>query len=161
VSSSSFADAVVDRTEAEAEAETVARLLAESFSIIARELPAAGRGLALALTERRIRIEIGAELLDVSVGDGVLQVSAAVRGTGPSPDAFVSAGVATILDVLDARTNLRDAVLEGQLRVIAELANVQVLYDALLQYTHAAVRCPSIALLLGRLRQIAAESATP
>jgi hypothetical protein len=144
-----------------AEAETVAGLLAESFSIIARELPVGCQELTRALTERRIRIEVDAELLDVSVSDSVLQVSAAMRGTGPAPDAFVSASVPTILDVLDARTNLRDAVLEGRLRVVAELSNVQILYDALLQYTHAAVRCPSVAALLGRLRLLPAESAGP
>jgi hypothetical protein len=127
----------------------IAGLLLESFAVIRAELSPAFGLLLTALARQTIRIEVDDEMLEVRVDGDELCVASTVFG---SPSARVATELATILDVLDARVSLRDAVLENRLRVVAELASVEVLHEALLLYTHAAVRCPSFPELLERLR---------
>ena len=57
-----------------------------------------------------------------------------------------------ILDLVDARLTLVDAILEGQLDLIGEATDLGLLYETLLTYLRGAVRCPSIPSLLDQFR---------
>lgn len=130
---------------------SVAALLAESFRVLGVEAPAAYADLRQTLSARTIRIELDTEAMEVKLVDGELGV---VRERGETHEALVGVGVTTILDVLEARASLRDAVLDGRLRVVASLAQVEALHDALSSYTHAAVRCPSFPGLFARFKSL-------
>jgi len=112
--------------------------------------------LVAALARRVIRVEVDAESIDVSVREADVVVEQASRA---ACDTRISTTARTILDVLEARASLRAAVLDGRLRVIAELASVESLHEALLSYTHAAVRCPGFPSILARFQRLAARPA--
>ncbi len=59
----------------------------------------------------------------------------------------------TLLDVLDARRSLTEAVLEDAVEVVGPLDTLLRLHEGLLLYVQGAVRCPGFAALLRRLRE--------
>jgi hypothetical protein len=64
----------------------------------------------------------------------------------------VSTTSRTILRVIDAETNLMEAVLADELYVRGELDDLVAFHDGLLAYVHGAVRAPSFPQLLREYR---------
>jgi hypothetical protein len=64
-----------------------------------------------------------------------------------------------LLDILDARQTLAEAVLADAVEVVGPLDTLLRLQEGLLLYVQGAVRCPGFALLLRRLRNACAPGA--
>lgn len=128
----------------------VADLLRRSLAHLAAQVPASHRHLVG---------ELGSLVVEVTTDD---PATFTVRGDGPrivvtdgpaaAPDTRIAAGRATILDVIDARVGLAEAVEAGRLHVLGPVDAVVRAYDALLAYAHAAVRAPGAPGLLAELR---------
>jgi hypothetical protein len=131
--------------------EDTAALLRESFELLKRGLPSAYRSLAASMVGLRVRISVSSEAFEVGVENSVLLVSTA---TSASSTALIETDARTILSVLDAQVTLHAAVLSGALRVTAALEHLAALHEALLTYTHAAVRCAGFAEVLVRFRAL-------
>ncbi len=59
----------------------------------------------------------------------------------------------TMLDVIDARLTLAEAVLADAIRLQGNVDDLAVFHEGLLTYVRGAVRCPSFPRLLDRFRQ--------
>ena len=128
--------------------EPVAALLRRSVSHLADEVPASYRLVLDRLGPLVVTLDVdgerfalrGGQRLDVSDGD---------PGTaGPR----ITTSRTAILDVLDARIGLHDAVQAGAVVVEGTLDDILHVHDTLLAYVHAAVRAPSVPGLLSALR---------
>jgi hypothetical protein len=140
-------------------ADPVAGLFRRSLRQLAVEVPASYRHLVDTL---------GSLVVEISItgGDGEVfalgadQTRLAVRdGAAESAGARVRTSRAAILDVLDAKLSLVEAVESGRLEVRGSLDDVLRAYDTLIAYGHAAVRAPSVPDLLCALRADAARDA--
>jgi len=137
----------------------VAGLLDESLSVLRREQPASYARLCEALASLRIEIHVDGERMVAEFEPGGHQVagaSAAVPTAAAAARFRASRGA--VLDVLDGRISLAEAVLTGRLEAYAPLPRLLELHDALLLYVNAAVRCPSFPALLDRFRACSAAA---
>jgi hypothetical protein len=140
---------------------TVAGLLAESFRVLAVELPPAWERFCAALDGCAVEIHVDAESFVVRFAAGRARVAAIANAAAIVPaDARIDTTRRTIEDVLDARLSLREAVMRDALQVIAPLAVMSRLHTGILGYVHGGVRCPSFPALLKRFRALPAPSDT-
>jgi hypothetical protein len=128
----------------------VQQLLTESFGVMALELPAAWIRFCASLQGRIVELAVDDERFTVHFAVG----TAVVHGLSDSADAHTRTTRRTILDVLDARLSLRDAVMGDLLQVVAPLQMMDQLHTGILAYVHGAVRCPSFPSLLTRFRAL-------
>lgn len=135
----------------------MARLLGESFKVLAREQPALHARLCAELAGRTVELCMGAERFTVGFGAS----GARLGGVGGTVDARVTVAPRTVEDVLDARRALVDAVLAGEVEVVGSMEALAVLHAGLVTYGHGAVRCPSFPELLERFRAICREQIPP
>ena len=133
----------------------VGRLLAESFTALAREQPALHARMCTQLRGRRVEVCVGAERFHLAFAAERAQV----EPVGPEADALLITGRHVIADVLDARLPLTEAVLTDALEVVAPLPSLMALHEGLVTFVHGAVRCPSFPSLLARLRAVCREGA--
>lgn len=129
-------------------AERVSLLLRRSVEHLEQEVPDSYRFLVTELGPMVVELNVDGEIFTLRGGDR-LRVSdgaADVAGTR-----IVTSRV-TILDVLDARVALGEAVEAGRVSVQGSLDDVQRAHDALRAYVHAAVRASSQPALLAELR---------
>ncbi len=133
------------------EPKATAELLGTSFELIRNALPDAYRTFLSRMDAFRVRITVGPEVFEVWAEGGTIQVASE---TSRAVDAAIAANPQTILDVLAADQTLHGALLNGELRVVATLERLMALHEALLAYTHAAVRCAGFSELLGRFRAL-------
>ncbi len=144
---------------AERPAGTVAGLLAESFRVLAAELPPAWEGFCAALDGYAVEIHVDAESFTVRFLAHTAHLSGISDPAGIAPpDARIDTTRRTIEDVLDARLSLREAVMSDALQVIAPLPVIDRLHTGILSYVHGGVRCPSFPSLLKRFRALPAPS---
>ncbi|WP_437335482.1 hypothetical protein WME98_25045 [Sorangium sp. So ce296] len=132
----------------------MARLLAESFAALAAELPEAHARVSARLAGRAVAIRVDGERFVVEADGGAPQV----RAAGADEEAAavrVATSRRAILDVLDARRSLAEAVLADEVEVVGALERLVEAREALLAYVHGAVRCPSFPALLERFRRLA------
>lgn len=133
----------------------MAALLAESFEVLRREQPEAYARMCERLEGLSVSLEVEAECFAAgfsSEGARVLPVSG-------HEVARVSTRLPTILDVLDDRCSLTEAVLTDAVEVVGPLELLLRLHEGLLLYVQGAVRCPGFAPLLKRLRRVRAPAA--
>ena len=142
--------------------DSVAGLLAESFSMLSREVPESFARMCARLEGKAVWIEVDEERFVVEVRGG----SALVRAQGPGAEGEAAGGAASIAtskraicDVIDARTSLADAVIADEVRAVAPLARLVDVLGGLSMYVHGAVRCPSFPRLLERFRALSAAAA--
>jgi hypothetical protein len=129
-------------------AERVSSLLRRSVEHLEDEVPDSYRLLIAELGPMVVELDVDGEVFSLR-GGGRLQVSdGAAEGAG----ARIATSRVTILDVLDARVALGEAVEAGTVSVRGSLDDVQRAHDALLAYVHAAVRASSQPELLSELR---------
>ena len=75
-----------------------------------------------------------------------------VAGPATAAGVRIAVGRRAILDVLDARVSLAEAVESDRIAVQGSLDDVLCAHDALIAYLHAAVRAPSVPGLSAELR---------
>ncbi|MDR3658470.1 MAG: SCP-2 sterol transfer family protein [Mycobacterium sp.] len=128
--------------------ERVSSLLRRSVEHLKDEVPDSYRLLLTELGPMVVELDVDGEVFSLR-GGGRLQVS---DGAADVPGVRIVTSRVTILDVLDARVRLGDAVEAGTICVQGSLGDVQRAHDSLLAYVHAAVRASSQPGLLSELR---------
>ena len=128
--------------------EQVSSLLRRSVEHLADEVPDSYRLVLDALGPLVVELDVDGEVFSLR-GGRRLEVSDGAAGMA---GARITTSRAAILDVLDARVGLGEAVQAGAVGVRGSLVDVLAAHDALLAYVHAAVRAPSQPGLLSALR---------
>ncbi|MDT5289553.1 MAG: hypothetical protein QOF88_4442 [Mycobacterium sp.] len=129
-------------------AERVSSLLRQSVQHLADEVPDSYRLVLTQLGPMVVELDVDGEVFSLRGGDR-LQVS---DGAAPMAGARINTSRDAILDLLDARVGLGEAVDAGAVGVRGALDDVQRAHDTMLAYVHAAVRAPSQPALLSALR---------
>jgi len=132
--------------------ERISSLLRRSVEHLEDEVPDSYVLLVAKLGTMVVELDVDGEVFSLS-GDHRLAVE-----DGPAQTAGVRIVTSrvTILDLLDARVGLGEAVEAGTVSVHGPLDNVQRVHDSLLAYVHAAVRASTQPGLLAELRAGAA-----
>jgi hypothetical protein len=129
-------------------AEQVSSLLRRSVEHLEDEVPDSYRRVLDELGPLVVELNVDSELFSLR-GGRRLEVS---DGAADTAGARITTSRAAILDVLDARVSLGQAVEAGTVGVHGSVNNVLRAHDALIAYVHAAVRAPSQPGLLAALR---------
>ncbi|KUI31323.1 SCP-2 sterol transfer family protein [Mycobacterium sp. IS-1742] len=129
-------------------AERISSLLRRSVDHLADEVPDSYRLLLDRLGRLVVELDVDGDVFTMR-GGRRLEVS---DGPAPQPGARVNTSRTAILDIIDARTGLDEAVESGAVHVRGALEDVLRAHDTLLAYVHAAVRAPSQPGLLTELR---------
>jgi hypothetical protein len=129
-------------------AERISSLLRRSVQHLEDEVPDSYRVLVAELGPMVVELDIDGEVFSLRGGDR-LQVS---DGAAQMAGARIVTSRVTILDLLDAKMGLGEAVEAGAVGVRGSLDDVQRAHDSLLAYVHAAVRAQSQPGLLSALR---------
>lgn len=129
-------------------AELVSSLLRRSVDHLATEVPAGYRLLLDRIGPLVVELDVDGETFTMR-GGLRMEVS---DGPAPEPGVRVGTSRTAILDLLDARTGLDEAVESGAVLVRGALEDILRAHDTLLAYVHAAVRAPSQPTLLNSLR---------
>jgi hypothetical protein len=129
-------------------AEQVSSLLRRSIGHLADEGPDSYRLLLEALGPLVVDVDVDGELFALRGGQR-LEVSDGAAGVA---GAWITTSRAAILDLLDAKVSLDEAVQADALGVRGSLDDILRAHDTLLAYVHAAVRAPSQPELLAALR---------
>jgi hypothetical protein len=129
-------------------AEPVSALLRRSLHRLASDVPDSYRRIARELGPLVVVVDVDGETF------GVLACGEVVVIDGDRADAAVriSTSRRAVLDVLDAATTLSEAVESDRVSVRGQLDDVLRAHDAMIAYTHAAVRAPAAGGLLAALR---------
>ena len=128
--------------------ERVSALLRRSVGHLEEEVPDSYRLVLDRLGPLVVALDIDGELFSLSGGHRIEVTDGAADAVG----ATIATSRATMLDVLDARVGLEEAVEAGTVSVRGSLDDVLRAHDTLLAYVHAAVRAPSQSELLSALR---------
>ena len=126
----------------------MARLLAESFEVLAREQPRAYARMCTSLENLVVAIQVDEEHFTTEFSSQRAWVCSAAVGIA----ARIRTHRRTILDVLDNRQALSGAVLADAVTVVGPLETLLRLHAGLLIYVQGAVRCLGFSPLLRRLR---------
>ncbi|MDI1443540.1 hypothetical protein [Polyangium sp. 6x1] len=131
-----------------------AAFLAESLAALRRDGPWIFARLCERLARRELCIEVDGEALGLRCEIHDIHLVEAPR----SPDILLRTDRRTILDLVDARSTLLEALLEERLVVLARFEDVSTLHDAVQIYLHGAVRARAFPAMLRRFRQSAARA---
>jgi hypothetical protein len=129
-------------------AERVSSLLRRSVGHLESEVPASYRHMLEALGPLVVEVDVDGEVFSLSGGRRLDVTDGSLAAAG----ARIGSSRAAILDLLDARFGLDEAVQAGVVSVHGSLDDILRAHDTLLAYVHAAVRAPSHPELLGALR---------
>lgn len=129
-------------------AEGLSSLLRRSVDHLKSEVPDSYRLLLARLGPMVVELNVDGEIFTLRGGNRVRISDGAADVAGTR---IVTSRV-TILDVLDARVTLSEAVEAGTVQVRGSLDDVQRAHASLSAYVHAAVRAPSQPTLLAELR---------
>jgi hypothetical protein len=129
-------------------AERVSSLLRRSVEHLEYEVPDSYRLVLDKLGPMVVALDVDGELFSLRGGHR-LEVC---DGAEEAPSTRIATTRTAILDVLDAKVGLAEAVEAGTVAVRGSLDDVQRAHDTLLAYVHAAVRAPSQPGLLAALR---------
>src|SRR5262245_20407303 len=128
--------------------EPVAALLRRSVGHLADEVPEGYRLVLDRLGPVVVGLVVEGEGFALCGGARVAVSDGGPAAAGPR----ITTSRTAILDVLDARIGLHDAVQAGAVTVEGSLDDILQVHDTLLAYVHAAVRAPSVPGLLSGLR---------
>ncbi len=126
-----------------------AEFLSRSLEILGREMPRSHARLCASMQGRCVAIEVDGPPVLVSFEGGGCAVGP-LGVTPPSVEAVLSKQA--ILDLLDGRDSLEDAVWSDRFFLRAPVRELERFLEALLLYLRGAVRCPSLPALLERYR---------
>jgi uncharacterized protein with NAD-binding domain and iron-sulfur cluster len=127
----------------------VASLLAESFRALASEMPEPSARMGQLLRGLSVALEVDGERFAAD-----FSAEPRVRSCSGEEPVRMATTRAAILELLDGRRSLSDAVLEDAVSVVGPLDSLLRLHEGLRVYLHAAVRSPGFAVLLKRLRAV-------
>ncbi len=131
----------------------VAELFRRSLRAVRAEAPSAYHAMCEALAKRTIGFRVGAETFSLR-GDGR---DVWVADPGVVVTARVETTARALLDIIDGKTDLLAALLEGRVAARAAADDAAALHEALMAYVHGAVTAPSCAGLRRGLAAIAAR----
>ena len=129
-------------------AEQLSSLLRRSAEHLADEVPDSYRLVLETLGPLLVEIDVDSELFSLR-GGRRLEVS---EGAASTAGARITTSRGAILDLLDARVGLDEAVQVGAVGVRGSLDDILRAHDTLLAYVHAAIRAPSQPALMRALR---------
>lgn len=129
-------------------AERVSSLLRRSIAHLEDEVPQSYRVLVATLGSLVVQLDVDGEVFALRGGDR-LRVS---NGTAPGAGVRIATSRLAVLELIDARVGLGEAVEAGMVGVHGSLDDVQRVHEALQAYVHAAVRASSQPALLSQLR---------
>ena len=129
-------------------AEYISSLMRRSVEHLREEVPDSYRLLTETLGGMVVELDVDGEVFSLRGGDR-LQVS---TGAVESADTRIGTSRVVILDLLDARVGLGEAVEAGTVSVQGSLDDIERAHNSLRAYVHAAVRAPSQPALLAELR---------
>lgn len=121
-----------------------ATFLAHSMTLLAAEKPPVYARLCASLRGREARVTMDGERLGIAFPAGEFRLLADVD----RPCIELSSSRTTVVDVVDGRLTLEEAVWGEQLELRGRLDDLVRFHDALVLYLHGAVRCPSFPWLL-------------
>ncbi|GAA5176442.1 hypothetical protein GCM10023321_84830 [Pseudonocardia eucalypti] len=127
----------------------VAELLRRSVGSLREQVPGGYQRLLEELGGLTVELTVDGETFAVHAEGTRLRV---VTGAHPAAGARVVTSRAAVLDVLDARLSLAEAVESDRVTVLGSLDDVMRAYHALLAYAHASARATSVPGLLDELR---------
>jgi hypothetical protein len=133
-----------------------ADFLAASLELLERECPAAHAAMCGALSDRALRLTVDGEAVVVIFTARRASIAAAARHCSVE----VCTSRRTIIDLVDAKAALLDAVLHEALSLRGAPSELLAFLDGLRAYLHGAVRAPSFAPLLRRFRDALAAHAS-
>jgi hypothetical protein len=116
-------------------------LVANSLAAIRAECPEAYRRLCAALGGRSARFDVDGEVIFVRSNGGEVEAGSDARGANVTIE--VTAGRRALLDLIDGRQNLEEAVLEGGVDARGGVEDLIALHDGLRWYVAGSVRAPS------------------
>jgi hypothetical protein len=125
-----------------------ATFLTHSMALLGAEKPEVAARLGALLCDREARVQVDAERLGIVFPAGVFHLVEDVA----QPFIELRSSRRTILDVVDGRLTLEDAVWGEHLWLRGHLDDLVRFHDALVLYLQGAVRCPSFPWLLDRYR---------
>jgi len=128
--------------------EHISSLLRRSVEHLEDEVPGSYRVLVAELGPMVVELNVDGEVFSLRGGDR-LRVS---NGAAQMAGVRITTSRAAILDLVDARLGLGEAVEADTVAVRGSLDDVQRAHDSLLAYVHAAVRASSQPALLSELR---------
>ncbi len=130
-------------------AEQVSSLFRRSVEHLEDDVPSSYRLLVAEIGLLVVELDVGDDVFSVHATGDRLQVS-----SGPAQTARVriETSRAAILDLIDAKVGLDEAVETGTVSIRGSLDDVQRAHDTLLAYIHGAVRAASVPTLLSQLR---------
>jgi hypothetical protein len=128
--------------------ERVSALLKRSVEHLEDEVPASYRLILDKLGPMLVQVDVDGESFSLSGGQRLKVADETLTG----PSARINTSRAAILDVLDARVGLEEAVQAGTVRVQGSLDDILRAHDTLRAYVHAAIRARSQPGLLSALR---------
>jgi hypothetical protein len=116
-------------------------LVQRSLEALRRECPEAYRRLSAALGRRVVRIDTGDEIIAIRGS------ASGVEATGGDAPAAVEAAMdkREILDLVEGRRSLEEALLLGRVEVRGAIEDLLALHDGLRWYVAGGVRSPSFA----------------
>src|SRR5262249_38116149 len=113
-------------------------LVQRSLVALRRECPEAYRRLSAALGHRVVRLDTGGEIIAVR---GSPSGGEATGGDGPATvEATIGRG--EILDLMEGRRRIEDALLLGRMEVRGAIEDLLALHDGLRWYVAGGVRSP-------------------
>ena len=126
----------------------LADFIGESLVTLQRECPLAYHRLCTILAPRELLLIVDNEQVALTFQ----RTGARIIPQTERPAVTVWLTHQTILDLVDARLSLNDAVMSGAMDMKGTLENLVTFYDGFLLYLKGAVRCPSFPPLLDRYR---------
>ena len=119
-----------------------------SLVALRQECPTAYFLMCSQLAPRRVRLMIDGESVTLAFDPS----GAHVLPVAQNPTAELVTSRRTILDVLDARLTLAEAVLSDAIVLKGCVDDLTAFHDGLMTYVRGAVRCPTFPRLLDRFR---------
>lgn len=123
--------------------------LDSSLALIRQDCPPAYAQLCRLLAPRQVQLNVDQEALWLSFAPDAVSLHA---GQAPTPAITVDLSRQVILDMLDARLSLQDAIQHGRLGLRGDLYHLTLFYEGWLAYLRGAVRCPAMPDLLDAYR---------
>lgn len=114
-----------------------------------RECRLAYHSLCEVLAQRQVALHVDGEALALVF---TRQHAVTLPLTEAIPDIHLSLTRAAILDLVDGKLTLQEAILEGRVNLQGNLPNLLLFHEGWLAYMRGAIRCPSFPDLLERYR---------
>jgi hypothetical protein len=123
--------------------------LSKSLDLLQHESHENYGRLAAKLDDLRVNIRAGTKARVAHFGDGQFVIEPA----GGHADIWLQFDEGAILHVIDGRSSLEEAVIDGAIFIRGDVHKIETLYSALAAYLDGAMRSPGFPALLSDYRQ--------